>query len=63
MVEGKTDDVNDSAGVAAKKFSINFRKENTKFCLGLDCNDYNSYLFVNGEEICKFKADNKHFLT
>ena len=55
MVEGKTDDVNDSAGVAAKKFSINFRKENTKFCLGLDCNDYNSYLFVNGKKSVSLK--------
>ena len=27
-----------------------------KFCLGLHCNGANSYLFVNGTEIIKFKA-------
>ena len=37
-------------------YSINFTKENTKFCLSLHCNGENSYLFVNGTEIIKFKA-------
>ena len=27
-----------------------------KFCLSLHCNGANSYLFVNGREIYKFKA-------
>ena len=35
---------------------INFTKENTRFCLGLHYNEPNSYLFVNGTEIIKFKA-------
>ena len=35
-------------------YSINFTKENTKFCLSLHCNGANSYLFVNGKEIHKF---------
>ena len=43
-----------------KKFSINFTKANTKFCLSLHYNGDNSYLFVNGKEIFKFKADNKN---
>ena len=43
-----------------KKFSINFTKANTKFCLILDYNADNSYLFLNGKEIFKFKADNKN---
>ena len=41
---------------AEKLFSINFTKENTKFCLSLHHNGANSYLFVNGTEIINFKA-------
>ena len=37
-------------------YSINFTKEKTKFCLSLHYNGANSYLFVNGTEIIKFKA-------
>ena len=39
-----------------KLYSINFTKENTKFCLSFHYNGANSYLFVNGKEISKFKA-------
>ena len=39
-----------------KLYSINFTKKNTKFCLNLHYNRANSYLFVNGTEIIKFKA-------
>ena len=35
-------------------------KSNTKFCLSLHYNDDNSHLFVNGNEIIKFKANNKN---
>ena len=41
---------------AAKMYSINFTKENTKFCLSLHYNGANSYLFVNDKEIHKFTA-------
>ena len=41
---------------AEKLYSINFTKENTKFCLSLHYNGADSYLFVNGIEIIKFKA-------
>ena len=38
--------------LTAEKFcSINFTKENTKFCLSLHYNGANSYLFVNDTEI------------
>ena len=37
-------------------YSINFTKENTKFCLSLHYNGPDLYLFVNGTEIIKFKA-------
>ena len=37
-------------------YSINFTEHNKTFCLGLHFNGANSYLFVNGKEIHKFKA-------
>ena len=43
--------------------SVNFTKENTKFCLSLHYNEVNSYLFVNGPEIIKFKAKDSEITT
>ena len=37
-------------------YSINFSKDNIKFCLSLHYNGANSYLFNNGTENIKFKA-------
>ena len=37
-------------------YSINFTEHNKRFCLILHYNGANSYLFVNGKEIIKFKA-------
>ena len=37
-------------------YSINFTENNKKFYLSLHYNRANSYLFVNGREIYKFKA-------
>ena len=44
-------------------YSINFTKENTKFCLSFHYNGANSYLFVNGTEIIKFKAKNSEIVA
>ena len=52
--------INGTFGSPEQKFSINFSKRNTTFCLSLHHNADNSYLFVNGKEIFKFKADNKN---
>ena len=41
---------------AEKMYSINFTKKSTKFCLSLHYSGANSYLFVNGTKIIKFKA-------
>ena len=41
---------------AEKIHSINFTVANKKICLSLHYNEANSYLFVNGAEIYKFKA-------
>ena len=38
-------------------YSTNFTKNNTKFCLSLHYNVENSYLFVNGTETVKTKAN------
>ena len=44
-------------------YSINFTKKNKKFCLSLHYNKENSYLFVNGAEIYKFKAKGSEILA
>ena len=41
---------------AEKTYTINFTKENTKFCSSLHYNGADSYLFVNGTEIIQFKV-------
>ena len=41
---------------AEKMYLINYTEHNKKFCLSLHYNGANSYLFVNGKEIHKFKA-------
>ena len=44
-------------------YSINFTVTNKKFCLNLHYNGANSYLFVNGAEIYKFKAKDSEILV
>ena len=39
---------------------MNFTKAKTIFLKSLNYNCNNSYLFVNGKEICKFKIDDKN---
>ena len=41
---------------AEKIYSVNFVENNEIYCLSLHHNGANSYLFVNGTEIIKFKA-------
>ena len=41
---------------ADKMYSINFTVTKKKFCWSMHYNGVNSYLFVNGTEIYKFKA-------
>ena len=38
-------------------YKLNFTEENKAFCLSLHYNGANSYLFINGTEIHKFKAN------
>ena len=46
-----------------KLYSINFTKTNTKFYLSLHYNRSNSYLFVIGTEIHKFKAKDSEIVA
>ena len=48
---------------AEKMYSINFTVTNKKICLSLHYNGTNSYLFVNGTEIYKFKAKDSEILV
>ena len=48
---------------AEKMYSINFTEKNKRFCLSLHDNGANSYLFVNGTEICKFKAKDSEIVA
>ena len=43
--------------------SINFTVTKKKFCLSLHYNRANSYLFVNGTEIYKFKATDSEIVA
>ena len=44
-------------------YSSNFTVAKEKFCLSLHYNGANSYLFVNGTEIYKFKAKDSEIIA
>ena len=44
-------------------YAVNFTVTKKKFCLSLHCNGANSYLFVNGTEIIKFKTKDSEILA
>ena len=46
-----------------KLYSINFTKDNIKLCLSFHYDSANSYLFVKGTEIIKFKAEDSKITT
>ena len=48
---------------AEKMYSIKFTVANKNFCLSLHYNGANSYLFVNGTEIYKFKAKDSEIVA
>ena len=53
----------ESTLTAEKMYSINFTVTKKKFCLSLHYNGANSYLFVNGTEIIKFKAKDSNIVA
>ena len=54
--EGHTQGLDDATMTLEKKYSISFTESKKKFCFSLHSHGANSYLFVNGKEIHRFKA-------
>ena len=48
---------------AGTLYKINFTEKNKKICLSLHYNGANSYFFVNGKEIHKFKAKDSEIVA
>ena len=48
---------------AEKMYSINFTVTKKKFCVSWHYNGVNSYLFVNGTEIYKFKTKDSEIVA
>ena len=61
--KGFIEGINSTIIYAEKMYSINFTKNNKKFVLSLHYNGNNSYLFVNGTEIHKFKAKDSEIVA
>ena len=49
--------------IAENMYSINFTVTKKKFCLHLHYNGANSYFFVNGTKIYKFKAKDSEIVA
>ena len=60
--KGPTQGLGENSLTTEKIFSINFTLKK-KFCLNLHYNGANSYLFVNGTEIYKFKAKDSEIVA
>ena len=58
-----TQGLDDTTLIAKKKYSINFTKNNKKFCLSLNYNGANSYLFVNDKEIIKSETKDSNIVS
>ena len=54
--------INNTRIYPEKMYSPNFTVDNKTFCLSLHCNGDNSYLFVNGKQVIKFKSKNSELL-
>ena len=48
LLERDTFGINESFGAPEKKFSVNFSRPKTQFCLGLHYKGDSSYLFLDG---------------
>ena len=55
--------INGTAIYPEKLYSINFTENNRKFCLSMHYNGANSYLFVSGTEIHKFKVKDSEIVA
>ena len=60
--KGPTQGLGEHSLTAEKTYSVNFTDNGDKCCLSLRYNGANSYLFLNGTEIIKFKAKDSKIL-
>ena len=60
--KGLTQGLGEHSLTAEKMYSINFSATGKRFCLSLHYNGANSYLFVNGTEMIKFKAKDSELI-
>ena len=63
LVKGPTQGLGENSLTAEKMCSINCTVIKKKFCLSLHYNGANSYLFVIGTEIYKFKAKDSEIVA
>ena len=63
LASGHTQGLGEHSLTAEKMYSINFTDNGDKNCLSLHYNGANSYLFVNGVEIIKFKAKDSNIIA
>ena len=65
LILGKTfiQGIDNTTIYAERMYLMNFTKSNTKHCLNLHYNESNSYLFVNGKEIHKFKTKDSEIIA
>ena len=61
--KGPTQGLGEHSLTAEKMYSVNFTDHRKKYCLSLHYNGANSYLFVNGTEIIKFKAKDSEIVA
>ena len=61
--KGPTQGLDGTALTTEKFYLINFTENNKKICLSVHYNGANSYLFVNGTEIHKFKAKDSEIVA
>ena len=63
LILGKGPTQGEHSLTAEKMYSVNFTDNGDKNCLSLHYNGANSYLFVNGVEIIKFKAKDSNIIA
>ena len=59
---GLIQEINDTTIYAEKMYSPNFTVDDKIFCLSQHYSGDNSYLFVNGKEVTKFKVKNSEVI-
>ena len=60
---GPKQELGEHSLTSEKMYSVNFTDHREKYCLSLHYNGANSYLFVNGTEIIKFKAKDSEIVA